>query len=128
MESFSSGKLPAAQTGGQSVAGGSNGEAEARRAAEEQMRRDLLASLMDSAARERCTPYHVFHKLMNAQQSGLLLFPAELSVVGSACQSRACAGDRGGSIAAGTVRSNTRKSDRESAYRAIGAGLCLAPS
>lgn len=36
--------------------GGESGEDDGKRAAEEQMRRDLLATVLDSAARERCTP------------------------------------------------------------------------
>lgn len=34
--------------------GGGSGEEEAKRTAEEQMRRDVLATVLDSAARERC--------------------------------------------------------------------------
>lgn len=35
---------------------GEGGEDDSKRAAEEQMRRDLLATVLDTAARERCTP------------------------------------------------------------------------
>lgn len=41
-------------------AGGESGEDEGKRAAEEQMRRDLLATVLDHAARERCEQSRVF--------------------------------------------------------------------
>lgn len=35
--------------------GAQNGEDEAKKSQEEQMRRDVMASVLDTAARERCT-------------------------------------------------------------------------
>lgn len=41
-------------------AGGQGAEDEGKRVAEEQMRRDLLATVLDHAARERCECHSVF--------------------------------------------------------------------
>jgi hypothetical protein len=63
-----------------------------KQAAEEQMRRDVLASILDPAARERCTSLAL---CSGYDSTGAFL----LSGQGSPCQSRAIASDRGNPVA-----------------------------
>lgn len=57
MEESELAALRAAQGGGSSAQGG---EDQAKREAEEQMRRDMLATILDPAARERRESYTLF--------------------------------------------------------------------